>query len=335
MKWIENFRWLHEWNESHEIMVQDLPEWLKFDYEIWSANDKYLIKSGKKNISEAVKWCNIYHIRIPSNYDYESVENEISNLGEEMQMKLKQEWIKRYQEENKVTQPSRKKRIERKIEKRHLQEVESIREKRKIDWREDEREIELEKEIKKEQEEREWKIREKFIDLAYQDIEKFKEYTSIYNLIKNIIKIKKEKWEKAEFNDIDFIIIEDTKSEKKLIHVQTPRRLTEKFVKFSIKMHIRSILRQWYLIDDNTYKEIIEDYSNEIYDLFRITVPEERNAKLEELKTSKPAVVAIWNSYEKKFNNITSYSRPSSWPEKYDKEVENLKEKNTVYEVKY
>ena len=65
------------------------------------------------------------------------------------------------------------------------------------------------------------------------------------------------------------------------------------------------------------------------------TKPEERKSKLEELKRSKPAVVAIWNTYERKFNHITSYSRPSSWPEKYDEVVKGLREKNTVYEVKY
>jgi hypothetical protein len=53
-------------------------------------------------------------------------------LEEEMQLKLKQEWIKRYNEENQTIQPSRKKRIGRKIEKKHSQDVEAIREKRKI-----------------------------------------------------------------------------------------------------------------------------------------------------------------------------------------------------------
>lgn len=335
MKWIDNLWWQQEWYEKHEIMINDLPELLKFDYEIWSSAKKYLDGTKNNELSKVVKWCNIYHIRIPCNYDSESETKEINDLEKEMKLKLKQEWIKRHQEENQTIQPNRKKRIERKIEKKHSQEFESIREKRKIHWREDEREFELVNEIEKEQEEREWKIKEKYIDLAYQDIEKFKEYESIYNLLKNVIKIKKEKWKMWKLNDIDFIIIVNTKGERKLIQMQVPRKLTEKFVKFNIKMHIRSVLWQWYLIDDKTYKEIIEDYSNEIYDIFMTTKPEERKSKLEELRSSKPAVVAIWNTYERKFNHITSYSRPSSWPEKYDEVVRGLREKNTVYEVKY
>lgn len=335
MRWIDSLWWQQEWYEKHEIMINDLPELLKFEYEIWSASDKYLTKTGKKNLSEIVKWCNIYHIRILCNYDHDGESNEINNLEEEMQAKLKLEWIKRYMEENKAIQPSRKKRIERKIDKKHLQEAESIREKRKLNWREDEREFELENDIESEQKEREWKIKEKFIELAYSDIEKFNEYTSIYNLLKNKIKLKKEKWELWKLSDIDFIVIVDPKSEKRLIHMQAPKKFTEKFVKFNIKMYIRSILRKWYLLDDKTYKEIVEDYANEIYDIFMITKPDERKSKLEELKSNKPAVVEIWNSYGKKFNNIASYSRPSSWPERYDEDVRNLKENNTVYEVKY
>ena len=47
MRWIDSLWWQNEWYEKHEIMINDLPELLKFDYEIWSAAKKYL--DGTKN----------------------------------------------------------------------------------------------------------------------------------------------------------------------------------------------------------------------------------------------------------------------------------------------
>ena len=334
MKWIDNLWWQREWYEKREIMIQDLPEWLKHDFNIWSAYEKYLIRSKKEELSEVVKWCNIYHIRIQSDYDYEGESNDINNLEEEMQLKLKQEWIKRYQEENKTIQPSRKKRIERKIEKKHLQEVESIRENRKIHWREDEREFELVNEIEKEQEERELKIKEKYIDLAYKDVEKFKEYTSIYNLLKFEINIKKWHTRHRDLNNIDMIIIENNKN-KNIINQILPTKLKEKMIIRNIKTNIKSILRQWYLIDDKTYNEIINNYTKEIYGIFNITNPTERKAKIEELSNTNPSVVKVRNSLNKTSTVYTEYSRPSSWWFRYDDTLKWLKENNIVYEVKY
>lgn len=334
MRWIDSLWWQNEWYEKHEIMINDLPEQLKFDYEIWSAASKYLDGSKKNELSKVVKWCNIYHIRIPSNYDSEEETDEINKLEEEMKLKLKQEWIKRYQKENQTIQPSRKKRIERKIEKRHSQEVESIRKERKIHWREDEREFKLVNEIEKEQEEREWKIREKYIDLAYQDIEKFKEYTSIYNLLKSEINIKKWHEIQRELNDIDVIIIENNKN-KNIIGQILPMKFKEKMVIRDIKTHIRSILRQWYLIDDKTYNEIINNYANEIYSILNVTDPTERKSRIEELWKANPAVITIRNSLQKTSTIYTTYIRPSSWWFKYDDTVKWLKKNNTVYEVKY
>ena len=248
MTWIDNLWDQHEQNERHEIMITDLPEYFKDDFEIWTAFDKYLKNSDSS--LENIEWCKIYHIIIPCNYDY------------------------------------KKKKNSKKI-------------KDGLKW------------------------------MAFRDIEKFKEYTSLYNLLKWQISVKQD------FNDIDIIIIEDNKNTWIHIPIPVPWKLTVKAVKSGIKYYIKSVLHQPFWIDNKSYKKLIDDYTNEIYDIFRTNNLTEKRAKLENLKAKKPDVVTIRNSIKRKSNGLSYHRCPSSWSYRYYEELKKMRQNNTVYEVKF
>ena len=326
MAWIDNLWYQHEQNEKHEIMVTDLPEYFKHDFEIWSAFNKYF-KNGSLSL-ENIEWCRIYHIRIPCNYDYEKEDEEIEKMESELSEKLKQEWMKRYTEEFDEEFETHHHWDESFSEQR-LEMLKAVRAQREYDWREEDWEFELQDQIDNEKKERWKKIKTELKWIAFQDIEKFKEYTSLYNLLKLEISTKRD------FCDIDIIIIEDNKKERTWIHIPVPWKLAEKTVKSGIKSYIKRLLRQPFWIDDKSYKKLVDDYANEIYDIFRINNSNEQKAKLEDLKTKKPDVVAIRNTIKKESSNLSYYSRPSSWPYKYDEELEKMRGNNTVYEVNF
>ena len=310
MSWINSL-----WNqdgekEQYEIMISDLPEYFKHDFEILNIATKY----SNSDDLESIKGCKIYHIRILCDYDYEKEEEEIEKIDSELNMKLKQKWMKRYCKEFGIPQSWS---------------LEDVRQQRQYQWWEEDREFELQERNDKEREEREKKVKEKLKWLAYQGIEKFKEYTSLYNLLKSEISTKRD------LTDIDIIVIDDGKQINIWTHIPIPWKLGEKLIKYGIKSHITNILYQPYWIDNQNYKKLIDDYTNEIYNIFKISSPTERKSKLETLKTEKPNVVAIRNSIKSKATNLSYYSCPSSWSYKYEDDLKKMKKKNTVYEVKF
>ena len=312
----------HERKEQYEIMITDLPEYFKRDFEIWTAFNKYLKNSDFS--LEDIEWCKIYRIRIPCNYDYEKEDEEVKKMEDELNEKLKQEWMKRYSEEFDIPRS-----WNGEFSEQHLQMLEDIRAQREYQWWEEDLEFELQDQIENEREERWKEIKKELKWMSFQDIEKFKEYTSLYNLLKREISVKKD------LKDIDVIVIDDGEKESKWIHIPIPWKLAEKALKSSIRSHIKRLLCQPFWIDNKIYKNLVDDYANEIYDIFKISDPGEQKAKLEDLKTKKPVVVTIRNSIKKEDNNLSYFSCPSSWAYKYYDMLEEIRRKNTIYEVKF
>jgi hypothetical protein len=73
--------------------------------------------------------CKIYRIKIISNYDYDREDEEINKMESELDLKLKQEWIDRYDEEMDTSYTKKK----TGICKKHLQKLEKIRKQRQYD----------------------------------------------------------------------------------------------------------------------------------------------------------------------------------------------------------
>ena len=313
MEELNKLWWQYEWIERKEIGIADLPEYFKHDFEIWTIGNKPLDK---------MEGCKIYRIKIISNYDYEREDEEINKMESELDLKLKQEWIDRYDEETDTSYTKNR------ISKKHLQKLEKIRMKRQCDWWEENREVNLQGKIDNEKKEARKKIKESLKWEAYKDIEKFKEYPSIYNLLKKEISTKRE------FNDIDVIIIEDKKKDT-WINVPVPKKIAEKILKNSIKSYIKNILHQPFWVDKQSYKDLVNNYTNEIYSIFITIDPTEKRAKIQDLEKKDPNIVAIRNSIEKKSDVLSYFSRPSSWGYKYDDMIKDMSKNNTIYEVKF
>lgn len=314
MEELNKLWWQYEWMERKEIGIADLPEYFKHDFEIWTIGNKPLDK---------MEGCKIYRIKIISNYDYEREDEEINKMESELDSKLKKEWIDRYDEEMDTSYTKKK----TGIGKKHLQKLEKIRKQRQYDWWEENREVNLQRKIDSEKKEAKKKIKENLMWEAYKDIEKLKEYPSIYNLLRNEISTKRE------FNDIDVIIIEDKRKDV-WIHIPAPKKIAEKILKNSIKSYIKNILHQSFWVDKQSYKDLVNNYTNELYSIFIITDPTEKKVKLEDLKRKDPNIVTIRNSI-KKSDVLSYFSRPSSWGYKYDDMIKDMSKNNTIYEVKF
>ena len=315
--WLDNL-WIDRYSkwESKEIAINELPKSLEFDFIIPWIMEKYgdiSYKDFPGDFSDKIRWCNIYRIRMDSGYDYDKELTDTQQIEQELELTMKKEWMKKYTKKHKSSNKSPHK-------------LEEIRKKRKSEWFVEGWEIDLEDKFSNKMEMKSKEINKTIEENTYKDIEKFGEYPWIYKLLKS--ESNKKWW----FWFIDLIIIEDNRIDKKRISIPLPKKLSEYIITKSIKSKIKNVLG---LSNYKIFEELVNDYTKEILELLKITNPSERKAKLSNLQKTKPDVIKVWNSITKNQDIFSYFSRPNSWGYKYDNLLENLKEYNTFYDIKY